>query len=107
MIEDEMLVELRFDSDGKDSLDTSVTSLAPLDVEVSDTSRDPTIVVALTVAAAAVKLATELINLWKELKNKGKEKGIFLVKVDENNKEISISLLESSEVEIEKFVLNK
>jgi hypothetical protein len=104
MKEDEVLVELRFDSDARDTLDTSIASLKELDIEVSDTARDPTIVAALTVVAAATTLIIELIKLAKELRAKGKKQKILLVKLDENNEEKSIYLLEASEVEIEQFV---
>jgi len=62
MRKDDVLVELRFDSDARDSFDTSVASLKALDVEVGDTARDPTIVAALTIAAAATTLTTDLIK---------------------------------------------
>ena|ERR1700730_300637 len=107
MTADKVLVELRFDSDARDSLDISVARLkeSDLDVEVGDTARDPTILAALTIAAAAAKLVIELINLAKVLRAKGEKKEIFVVKLDENNKEKSIHLLQASDAEIKQFLL--
>lgn len=107
MKEDKVLVELRFDSNARDSFDISVASLKTVDVEVGDTARDPTILAALTIAAAATKLVIELISLAKALRAKDEKKKILLVKLDENNKEKSISLLEASDAEIERFVSGK
>lgn len=104
MRENNILVELRFDSDAGDSFETSVMSLEALDVEVSDTARDPTIVAALSVAAAATTLTIELIKLVKELRTKREKQKILLVKLNQDNKEKSIYLLEASDDEIERFV---
>lgn len=104
MSKDEVLVELRFGDDAQDSFDESVESLKELDVDVGDTARDPTLVAALTVAAAATTLAVELIKLAKELRAKRKKQKILIVMLDKNNEEKSIHLLEASEAEIEEFV---
>jgi len=107
MKKDEVLIELRFDSNSKESLETSIASLGALDIEASSTARDPTIVAALTVVAAATSLAIELIKLVKELKARGQQQRILVVKLDENNKEKSINLLEASDTEIKQFVSNQ
>ena len=101
---DKVLIELRFEYDARDSFDESVESLKALDVEVGDTARDPTIVAALTVAAAATSLTIELIKLVKELRAKDKQQKILLVKINEDNEEKSISLLDALDADIKQFV---
>jgi hypothetical protein len=98
------LIELRFDRNVEDCIQESIESLNTLDVERGRVARDPTIVAAFTVAAATVSLIVELIRLAKELRAKGKKQGILLVKVDKNNDEKSLALLEASEAEIKAFI---
>ncbi len=104
MPENNILVELRFDRDARDAYDTSAKSLASLDVEKSEASRDPTLLAALTVAAAAISLTTELVKLAMELRSSGKKKGVLVVKLDRDNKEQTLSLLEASDSDIKVFI---
>jgi hypothetical protein len=104
MADEHRLIELRFDRNAVDCFEESMQSLSTLDVERSRVARDPTIVAALTIASAAVSLVIELVKLAKELKTKGKKQGILLVKVDKNNDEKTLALLEASESDIRTFV---
>jgi hypothetical protein len=104
MKSDEVLVELRFDKDAEDAYEHSAKCLAGLDVQKGERARDPSIVAALTVAAAAIQLVTEFVKLRHELKAKGKKRGIHIVKLNKKNQERSLSLLESTESEIATFV---
>jgi len=104
MNEDEVLLELRFPSDANASLETSAKSLKSLDAKVAGTARDPAILAALTIAGAAVSLITELIKLAKELRSRGEKHNILVVKLDDENKEESISLLEASDEEMKRFI---
>ena len=104
MSDDQVLVELRFESDAGGSFETSIERLAALDVEVSDPARDPTIVAALTVAAAATTLVSELVKLASELRSRRGEKKVILVKLDEENQERTLSLLDASDAELRQFI---
>jgi DUF1009 family protein len=104
MAENQILVELQFDQLAGDVYEHSAKSLSALDVERGGVARDPSIVAALTVAAAATHLITELIKLANELRAMGKQKGVSAVKLDKNNKAKELALLEASESEIEKFI---
>ncbi len=104
MSEDTILVELRFGLDTRDSFDTAISSLRGLDVEECDTARDPTILAALTVVAAATTLTVELIKLVRELRTKGERQHVVVVKLNEDNKEETIPLLEATDEEIERFL---
>jgi hypothetical protein len=76
MTDESSLIELRFDRNAEDCVEQSIKSLSALDVERSRDARDPTILAALTVAAAAVSLTTELVKLAVALRAKGKKQGI-------------------------------
>lgn len=104
MIDNAILVELRFDSDTRESVDIAISALKDLDVEECDTARDPTIVAALTVAAAVTTLTVELIKLARELRNKGKVKSVVVVKLKSDNSEEVLVLLEATDDEIERFL---
>ncbi len=104
MANHEVLVELQFDQHAKDLYEHTAESLSALDVEKGALARDPSILAALTVAAAAVKLITELVKLAKELRAMGKKEGIRVVRLDKNNQEQSLPLLEASDSEIEGFI---
>jgi hypothetical protein len=101
---DEVLLELRFPSEAKTSLETSAESLKSLDAKIEGTARDPAILAALTIAGAAISLVTELIKLAKELRSRGEKHNILVVKLDDANKEKSISLLEASDEEMKRFI---
>ena len=104
MSSQETQVELRFGSGTEDCIGKSEKVLEAFGPEKSDAGRDPTILAALTVAGAAISLTTELIKLAKELRSSGKKQGIVLVKIDKDNQEASLPLLETSDEDIGAFV---
>lgn len=104
MSQDDILLELRFPRAAKASLEISTASLKSVDVEVAETARDPTILAALTIAGAAVKLITELVKLAKELRSMGEKHNIQVVKLDDENRERTINLLETSDDELGSFI---
>jgi hypothetical protein len=104
MSSQEALIEVRFGRGTEDCIGKSEKVLEAFGPEKSEAARDPTIVAALTVAGAAISLAIELIKLAKELRSNGKKQGIVLVKIDKNNRETSLPLLEKSDDDIKAFV---
>ena len=103
MSERDVDVELRFGSDAGDSVDMSVANLKGLNIEI-DKPRDPLIAAVISITASAVTLAVELIKLARELKSRGKKEKILIVKLDVNNQEKTVALLEASDEEIREFV---
>src|SRR5689334_18110177 len=98
------LLELRFAPDIADCVEESAKSLGNLDVEIGSPSRDPMLAAALTIAGAAISLSVELIRLARELRAKGRTRGILIVRLNEKNEEVSLSLLEASDADIEAFI---
>lgn len=106
MEENTVLVELRFDSESGKSLDIARSVLNGLDVVVNEKSRDPSIVAALTVAAAVTNLTIELIKLAREFRNKPHKPHVVVVKLSKDNLEETIDLPEATDEEIEQFLSN-
>jgi hypothetical protein len=104
MHDPEMVVELRFGRDAAEYLENGFAQLRTLNPERGAVARDPTILAALTLSAAAISLTTELVKFAKELRSRGKTGGILLVKLDKKNEEVTLPLLESTETEIQRFI---
>lgn len=104
MKNEDTLLELRFDQDASDCVQESAQILRDVNAEVASPSRDPMIVAAMTIAGAAISLSIELIKLARELRQKEKKRGILVVRLNDKNEEISLSLLEATDADIEAFV---
>lgn len=106
MDSDEVLLELRFDPNAVGWVGESAQRLRNVDAEISSPTRDPMIVSALTVTGAALSVKIELIKLAQDFRARDGKSGVSLIRLNAKNEEESISFLEVSDEDIERFVVS-